>query len=61
MQLLYQLLIVITLVFIMIWLATYLSLKQNYKYWYRKIKKEILYHSRSIEQIREDKLKQLLK
>ena len=30
-------------------------------YWYKKIKKEILYNSRSIEQIREDKLKQLLK
>lgn len=30
-------------------------------YWYKKIKKEILYHSRSIEQIREDKLNQLLK
>ena len=30
-------------------------------YWRRKIEKEILYHSRSIDQIREDKLKQLLK
>lgn len=30
-------------------------------YWHKKIKKEILYNSRSIEQIREDKLKQLLK
>lgn len=30
-------------------------------YWHKKIKKEILYNSRSIEQIREDKLNQLLK
>ena len=31
------------------------------QYWHKKIKKEILYNSRSIEQIREDKLNQLLK
>ena len=30
-------------------------------YWHKKIKKEILYHSRPINQIREDKLNQLLK
>lgn len=30
-------------------------------YWHKKIKKEILYNTRTIAQIREDKLKQLLK
>jgi hypothetical protein len=31
------------------------------QYWYKKIKKEILINSRTLAQIREDKLKQLLK
>jgi hypothetical protein len=31
------------------------------QYWYKKIKKEILLNTRTIAQIREDKLKQLLK
>ena len=31
------------------------------QYWHKKIKNEILYNSRSMAQIREDKLKQLLK
>jgi len=30
-------------------------------YWHKKIKKEILYNTRTIAEIREDKLKQLLK